>query len=262
MTTPRRRPIAFGRPPAKGTPDYKLFISEFVAALRAGMGQEPGEGKVVVIHGDLVPRARAFAEEVHVGDTRKGSGLPYFEAHLEPVAELVRQSGGSSTQIAAAYLHDAAEDHGGRGMLDHIRAEFGADVADIVRDLSDSLTDTTDGSVKEPWPARKQRYLAALAEKPVRSLEVSVADKLHNAETTLADLGRIGVAVWQDFNEQRPEAQLWYYTTLAELFADRIPDHPLTPRMTTVVDAMAQKVLEERPDLADRRPWPPPDEAP
>ena len=116
---------AFGRPPAEGTPDYKLFISEFVAALRAGMDQEPGEGKVVVIHGDLVPRARAFAEEVHAGGPRKGGGLPYFEAHLEPVAGLVRQSGGSSTQIAAAYLHDAAEDHGGRAMLDHIRAEFG-----------------------------------------------------------------------------------------------------------------------------------------
>lgn len=210
---------------------------------------------------DLVVRARAFAAEAHAGDERKGSGLPYFDAHLEPVAELVRQSGGSDVQVAAAYLHDAAEDHGGQAMLDRIRQAFGDEVADIVRDLSDSLADTTDGSAKEPWPLRKQRYLADLAEKSARSLEVSVADKLQNAETTIEDLKRIGVALWQGFNEQRPEAQLWYYTTLASVFEDRIPDHPLTGRMTAVIDAMERHVLDARPDLTDHRPWTAPNAA-
>ncbi len=162
---------------------------------------------------DLVVRAAAFAADAHAGDERKGSGLPYFETHLTPVADLVRQSGGDDVQVAAAYLHDAAEDHGGQPMLDRIRTEFGDEVADIVRDLSDSLTDTTDGAEKEVWSVRKQRYLADLATKPVRSLAVSVADKLQNAETTLEDLQRVGIALWQDFNEQRPAAQLWYYTT-------------------------------------------------
>lgn len=217
---------------------------------------------VAMTDDDLVARARAFAAEVHEGDERKGSGLPYFDAHLEPVAELVRQSGGSDVQIAAAYLHDAAEDHGGQPTLDRIRQEFGTDVADIVKDLSDSLADTTDGSEKEPWPIRKQRYLAGLAAKPARSLEVSVADKLQNAETTLEDLERIGVALWQGFNEKRPEAQLWYYTTLASVFKDRISEHPLTGRMTAVIDAMERQVLAERPELVDHRPWAAPDDSP
>jgi (p)ppGpp synthase/HD superfamily hydrolase len=217
---------------------------------------------VATADSDLADRARALAAEVHAADKRKCSGLPYFEAHLEPVAVLVRQSEGSEIQVAAAYLHDAAEDHGGQAMLDRIRAEFGDDVADIVGDLSDSLTDTTDGAAKEAWSIRKQRYLAELVEKDQRSLEVSVADKLQNAQTTLADLKRMGVTLWLDFDEKRPEAQLWYYTTLVKVFEDRIPDHPLTSRMSAVVEAMERQVLQEVPHLVDRRPWSAPVDVP
>ena len=221
-----------------------------------GMTSTDEGDDVAMTDDDLVTRARAFAVEAHEGDERKGSGLPYFDAHLEPVAELVRQSGGRDAEVAAAYLHDAAEDHGGQPMLDRIRQAFGDEVADIVRDLSDSLADTTDGSAKESWPIRKQRHLAALADKPTRSLEVlGGRDKLQNAETTLEDLQRIGVALWQGFNEKRPEAQLWYYTTLARVFGYGIPDHPLTGRMSAVIDAMERQVLDERPDLVDHRPW-------
>jgi len=225
------------------------------------MQRRAGGDDVAESDDDLVERARAYAAEAHAIDRRKGSGLPYFEAHLAPVAELVGRSGGDDVQVAAAYLHDAAEDHGGQPMLDRIRADFGDDVADIVRDLSDSLTDTTDGAEKEVWSVRKERYLDDLAHKPLRSLQVSVADKLQNAETTLEDLRRVGVALWQDFNEKRPEAQLWYYTTLAEVFGDRIPEHPLTGQMTATVAAMERQVLEERPELGDRRPWSAPTDA-
>jgi hypothetical protein len=96
---------------------------------------------------------------------------------------------------------------------------------------------------------------AELVEKDQRSLEVSVADKIQNAQTTLADLKSTGVALWLDFNEKRPEAQLCYYTSLVKVFEDRIPDHPLTSRMSAVVEAMERQVLQEVPHLADRRPW-------
>ena len=58
----------------------------------------------------LVRRAAALAAELHAGDVRKGSDQPYFEGHLEPVARLVAEAGGTPVQVAAAYLHDAAED--------------------------------------------------------------------------------------------------------------------------------------------------------
>lgn len=190
--------------------------------------------------GDLVARARAFAASVHAGDLRKGTGESYFDGHLEPVAQLVAGAGGDEVQIAAAYLHDAAEDHGGERMLADIQDAFGDDVARIVADLSDSLVD--DAGHKAPWGPRKRRYLEALSSKPRRSLEVAAADKLHNAESLLADHRRDGDAIWHRFNETDPARQLWYYTSLATILGERLPDHPTVVRLGGVVDALVESV--------------------
>ena len=140
----------------------------------------------------MVARAADHARELHAGDVRKGSGESYFEGHLAPVAAIVEADGGTPEQVAAAYLHDAAEDHGGHARLDDIRTRFGDAVADIVRDLSDSLVDTTSGEEKQEWHARKHAYLAALGAKPDASLAVAAADKLHNATSILEDHARFG----------------------------------------------------------------------
>jgi (p)ppGpp synthase/HD superfamily hydrolase len=208
---------------------------------------------------DLVARARAFAAEAHRGDLRKGTDTPYFDGHLEPVARLVEQSGGDDVQIAAAYLHDAAEDHGGQAMLDRIRDEFGPEVAETVDHLSDSLVDTTGVEDKAPWLERKQAYLDGLAGEPTRSLEVSVADKLDNGRSILEDYQEVGDEIWARFNEERPEGQLWYYTTLVGIFEERIPDHPLTAALADVVAELAAQVRADHPELPQAGPWPRPD---
>lgn len=172
---------------------------------------------------DLVSRARAYAEAVHAGDTRKGTGVSYFAGHLQPVAEIVDRDGGSDVQVAAAYLHDAAEDHGGQAQLAEIEDRFGSEVAAIVRDLSDSLL--AEGEVKEAWRPRKERYIASLDHKDVASLEVAAADKLHNATSLLADFERIGHELWERFNEPDPEQQLWYYRSLANAIRERLGPH-------------------------------------
>ncbi|MFS0696189.1 HD domain-containing protein [Streptomyces nitrosporeus] len=51
----------------------------------------------------------AIAREAH-RDQRDKAGRPYA-GHLAAVAEGVRARGGSDEQIAAAWLHDAVEDH-------------------------------------------------------------------------------------------------------------------------------------------------------
>jgi (p)ppGpp synthase/HD superfamily hydrolase len=195
-----------------------------------------------VVVEDLVGAARAYAQELHAGDVRKGSGVPYFEGHLEPVAEIVRRAGGDHVQVAAAYLHDAAEDHGGRATLEDIAAHFGDDVAAIVEDLSDSLVDTQAGEEKAPWPERKQRYVDALAAAPARSLEVAAADKLHNASALLADLEQIGDDVWRRFTVQEPARHLWYYRSLADVLAGRLGAHPTVTALRQVVDRLSAAV--------------------
>lgn len=186
--------------------------------------------------------AADYAREVHAADTRKGTGEPYFEGHLAPVAETVAAHGGTPEQVAAAYLHDAAEDHGGQGRLDDIRARFGDQVADIVRDLSDSLVDTTTGAVKEEWHQRKQRYLSSLGAKPDTSLVVAAADKLHNATSVLDDHARVGDDLWSRFTTGRAEDQRWYYETLAELLSDRLPEHPTVVRLVEVVRRLGEQL--------------------
>lgn len=186
--------------------------------------------------------ARAYAQELHAGDVRKGSAVPYFEGHLEPVAEIVRGAGGDDAQVAAAYLHDAAEDHGGQATLDDIAARFGPAVAEIVEHLSDSLVDTDAGDDKAPWDERKQQYVDALADKPVRSLEVAAADKLHNASSLLADLDRIGDEVWSRFTVTDPAKHLWYYRSLSDTISSRLGAHPTATALRQVVDRLAAEV--------------------
>lgn len=191
---------------------------------------------------DLVERARAHAARLHADDVRKGSGVSYFAGHLEPVAHIVARAGGDPVQVAAAYLHDAAEDHGGEATLADIAERFGDDVAGIVRDLSDSLVDTTTGAEKEAWRTRKRRYVDHLRETPIRSVEVAAADKLHNAMSILEDHARLGDRLWSRFNEHDPAAQLWYYDTLAGIVAERLGPHPTAVALHQTVDRLIAAV--------------------
>jgi len=191
---------------------------------------------------DLVDRAARYAREVHAGDRRKGSDASYFEGHLEPVARIVAEDGGTPVQVAAAYLHDTAEDHGGAARLADVRAAFGDEVAAIVADLSDSLVDTTAGAEKQAWRPRKEAYLAALARTPPTSLAVAAADKLHNAEAVLADHERLGDELWSRFTTGRAEDQRWYYEEVARVLGDRLPDHPTVRRLQAAVARLGERL--------------------
>ena len=94
-----------------------------------------------------VAEALSFAAETHAGQRRKGKTEPYL-SHVLRVTALVTHLGGDEAQIIAAALHDAAEDQGGEQMLDTITQRFGIQVAEIVRECSDSLV---------PWMARSPR---------------------------------------------------------------------------------------------------------
>ncbi len=201
---------------------------------------------------DLAARARTLALELHAGQLRKGTGTSYVEGHLDPVADLVRGAGGTEVQVAAAYLHDAAEDAGGRATLERIAFEIDPHVAELVAALSDSLVDTTDDITKVPWLDRKPAYVAELAAEPDEVLKILVADKLHNARSFLADYRDAGPETWAKFNEQRAEYQLWYYEALAEVFRRRLPDHPLTEALTACLTEVRDRVRADVPDIDTR----------
>jgi (p)ppGpp synthase/HD superfamily hydrolase len=166
--------------------------------------------------GSRFSEALAYAAEVHRGQVRKGTAVPYL-AHLLGVAAMVLEAGGDEDEAIAALLHDTVEDQGGAARLADVRDRFGDHVAAVVAACSD-----TDQQPKPPWRERKEAFLEHLQKAPPDVLRVSLADKLYNARALVADLRAQGDRTWPRFNAGKLD-QLWYYRTLAELFRARLP---------------------------------------
>ena len=183
--------------------------------------------------------ALAYAVHAHRDQIRKGVGTPYI-AHLLGVASLAiegaSEGGILDEDLAiAAVLHDVVEDHGGAQRLDDVRAHFGDEVARIVEACSDTMVQ--DPSAKPPWRARKEAYIARLETDDARVLQVSLADKLHNARAILLDYREHGDALWQRF----PDSDVpWYYGTLSALFLRRLPGPQADELARVVADLRAQ----------------------
>jgi len=160
--------------------------------------------------------ALGFAAELHRGQTRKGSDIPYL-SHLLAVAALVIEHGGDEDQAIAALLHDAVEDQGGMQTAEAIDTRFGSRVLRIVMECSDS----SDGQ-KAPWAERKRAYLAGIATKSADACLVTAADKLHNARCIVADHMAVGDAVWTRFTAGKEDVA-WYYTSLAGALTAALP---------------------------------------
>ncbi len=173
--------------------------------------------------------ALTFAFQLHNGQTRKATPVPYI-SHLLAVASLVLENGGDEDETIAALLHDAVEDQGGAATREQIRRRFGERVAEIV----DGCTDT-DATPKPPWLARKEAYLAHLPNASASVRQVSAADKVHNARSILSDYRDQGEALWGRFQGGK-EGTLWYYRTLAETFRSLGP--------ARLVDELARVVKE------------------
>jgi len=161
-------------------------------------------------------KALVYASELHRTQVRKGSNVPYI-AHLLSVSSRVLVAGGSEIQAIAGLLHDAAEDQGGQATLAVIQQRFGAEVAQIVADCTDSWTEP-----KPEWRSRKEAYLSKLPDKPTQSLLVSLADKVDNAEAILQDYRILGEELWSRFTGRR-DGTIWYYKSLGKIFERVLP---------------------------------------
>jgi (p)ppGpp synthase/HD superfamily hydrolase len=167
---------------------------------------------------DRVRSAFDFALAEHCDQARKSTDIPYM-AHLLGVTAYVLEFGGHTDETVAALLHDTVEDQGGPETLSRVEGEFGPETARFVLALSDSYKGR--GQEKDPWLERKTAYLEHLPDNPVPVLLVSAADKLHNLRATLADLRAEGPSFWERFTESDPHRQLWYYTSLADIYTAR-----------------------------------------
>jgi len=181
--------------------------------------------------------AFSLAWAVHGTQLRKKTGIPYM-SHVMAVCALALENGAGEDVAIAALLHDAVEDsHDGAATLARIEADFGPHVSRIVLACSDTVAEP--GKPKPPWRARKEAYLRHLdADADADVLLVSACDKVHNASSIVADLRSEGGSVWERFTVADPVAQLWYYTTVAEILRRRLPG--------ALTDALGRSVEELR----------------
>lgn len=184
--------------------------------------------------------AMAYAHQVHQGQRRKGTGIPYI-AHVLGVAAIAMEYGADENEAIAALLHDAAEDGGGEATLAEIRARYGDAVGDIVLGCSDSLVE--DPEDKLPWRERKENYLAHLENTSQSVCLVSAADKLHNVRAIIRDYHEHGDDVWGRFQGQR-DGTLWYYETVADTLHRRYRSQ-LTRDLQAAVDELLEITKNE-----------------
>jgi len=90
---------------------------------------------------------------------------------------------------------------------------------------------------KADWRQRKEAYVGKLHDKPIETILVSCADKLHNARDIMFEYDKIGDDIWDRFNPSKQET-LWYYASLAMAFEQAWPDNPLLPDFKAIVRRM------------------------
>ena len=164
---------------------------------------DPGQHRF----GSRFEEALQWATQLHAGQSRKGTRIPYI-SHLLSVAALVIEDGGDEDEAIAALLHDAVEDQGGLQTREEIRRRFGDRVVSIVDGCTDAFS-----SPKPPWRERKEKHIENVRCAAPEVLRVSVADKLHNARSILDDLRRDGDTTWSRFRGGK-DGTLWYYRTM------------------------------------------------
>ncbi|MBI5126541.1 MAG: bifunctional (p)ppGpp synthetase/guanosine-3',5'-bis(diphosphate) 3'-pyrophosphohydrolase [Candidatus Taylorbacteria bacterium] len=130
----------------------------------------------------IILRARKLAREAHksiIISTQSGDMCPHVE-HLQEVADLVWAAGGTTTEIAAAWLHDSVEDTS--VTIEQIKKEFGDEIANIV----DGLTDKDD---LKGLPALKRKSLQAerITSKSHSIKKIKIADQTSNVRIVATD---------------------------------------------------------------------------
>jgi (p)ppGpp synthase/HD superfamily hydrolase len=179
-----------------------------------------------------------YAADLHRDQKKKGTSIPYL-AHLLGVASLVAENGGTEDEVIAALLHDAAEDQGGKKVLNEISEQFGDHVASIVLGCSDTLS-----WPKPLWKTRKKQYLKHLENADDSTILVSIADKLHNLRSIVRDYRATGEDLWDRFGGKK-EGTLWYYRTLSEFFNRRGPETP-AKQISVCLNELEALMIQER----------------
>ena len=126
---------------------------------------------------DMIDRAYQLASAAHATQFRR-SGEPYI-CHPISVAQLLVELGMDSESVAAALMHDVAEDT--PVTIDEIRQKFGSEVALLVDGVT-KLTRIKFSNVEDRKAENLRKMLLAMSQ-DVRVMIIKLCDRLHNMRT-------------------------------------------------------------------------------
>lgn len=177
-------------------------------------------------------QALDYAATKHAQQTRKVSDVPYL-SHLLGVCSIVMDNTRDEDVWIASLLHDAVEDQGGETTAREIETLFGTRVGTFVRGCSEMTAE--EGTPRPSWVERKVEYIERLRDKDPNVLLISVADKLHNARSVLADWLRCGDDVYCRFTTGKIGTH-WYYQEMIRAYREsgKVPEHLLKELHDTV----------------------------
>lgn len=163
--------------------------------------------------GKLFDKAIAFATEMHAGQFRKGTNIPYIVHPLEAAA-IVATITTDDEMLAAAVLHDTLEDTPATEA--QLKQLFGDRVAALVAEESENKREGY--SPQSTWQVRKQETLNHLSQAGHDAKVVALGDKLSNLRAIQRDYEQLGDAFWRRFNQKDPGLHAWYYGSMVEIF--------------------------------------------
>lgn len=192
-------------------------------------------------YSDRINHALAFAAKHHDQQVRKGTRLPYL-THPANVAIILTRYGCDETTVVAGILHDVIEDcvtkeYTAEMLEQRIGSKFGDEVLETVLMVT-HRRHGPDGEEYSPQEV-KEEYLERLAEATERARWVCAADKLHNANSLLADLARTiePENVWARFKVGK-DGTVWWYRAVYERLKEVKFKAPIMPELEATVKAV------------------------
>ncbi len=161
-----------------------------------------------------IEQALQLAVRAHAGQVRKTDNTPYI-IHPVMVAHLLTTAGATKEVVMAALLHDVLEDT--TVTRDEVLTVAGQAVVDIIDSVTEDKT--------LPWEERKAAYVQQVVAGGESVWLVSVADKIHNAESLLDYIATVGDEAWSAFNRGK-ESKMWFEKSLHEALG-QVWQHPL-----------------------------------
>ena len=163
-------------------------------------------------YSERIDNALKLSTSLHQGQFRKDTEQTPYSMHPVAVMCIASKYTDDEDVLVSALLHDVLEDvelpYAEKEEM--IRNEFGENVLDIVRSVSEKKDPMLKEDAKGTWKERKLQYLAGLEDDNEGALIVCAADKIHNLMSMCSGCEKDGAAFWEKFNSPADE-KLWFY---------------------------------------------------